>query len=871
MTSKKRRIKKGGKTKHKVWMLFLILMLIISCIAYSSYESFSSLTASIRSLSKPNKKMILINDTFREIFDAENYIQTFIITGDKNMKEQYNKHVESCRSKMEELKIMFAKDSIQKQRVDSLQSLFETKLHYLNAFLKLKNQKEMSVFTNEALEEIQVQLNDSILTELQLRKRAYLNWSSQPVEKDEVIVIPDEYKGLNGFFRKLFGGDNTVFDTISVTRDELFVTQGIKVDTSIVKDYSPDSTLVHVKSILTSIIKKEKRMQQLLSQKELALLQQDQVFISNIKAIIGYLKRDEQIESARSNLYAQKIANQSIRFILMAGATGFIMSGIFLFFILRDTTRSNFYRAQLEKEKAHVEKLAKVKEEFLSNISHEIRTPLQSIQGFSELIGQTKLDDKQAEYIKAINHSNTYLAELINDILDQSKIEAGKLELAAEPFSLTAMLENLEVIFLQMALHKKIAFEVRTAEVLKGVYLIGDAVRIKQVLTNLLSNAIKFTTTGKVTFTIRATRLEQSMRLIMKVCDTGIGISKENKDSVFEQFIQEPSSTDANNSGTGLGLSIAKSLTEAMGGQISLKSTLNVGSVFTVLLKLPYKKINEQVLTHPAIEVAVKVPMNACIMIVEDDGWNATLLKEVLLQRVKKVQVFQNPIDALAFLAATPTAVDLIFTDIKMPQMDGSAFLKEVRLMQIDIPVIALTAHIQKKKLSMLQDEGFDMACSKPYQTTDIDKILQHYLPPVKTSKTSLKKRSYNLSGNTTTIANHSDFDFSIIWKFAENDKNTFQEMLVSLVSNNQQQLRNFKRFMEEESAENLAEISHQMKTTYDNLGLVGVSESLASIELHQQLGKPKKVLDCAIILYQEILDIHVKLKACNIKSQFRT
>ncbi len=866
MSKPQGKFKTNYETKRKIWMIFLIFVLIFACISYSSYQSFSTLTKSIKRLSRPNEKMELINETFREIFEAENHIQAFILTGDTLLEKKYLLQIESARYKMSELRAMLSNDSTQAKRVDSLQTLFETKLQYLRAFLKLKNKKQMSVFTSQALARIKNQLNDSSLLELQMRRGEFLKGYFLPVESEEIVITPDQYKGLNGFIRKIFGGDKTVIDTIMTTKEELFFTKEIRVDTSILKDYSPDSTLVQVQRILNQTIKKEKRMQQQLTQKELALLHQDQVFIFSIRAIIDQLRKEEKEESAQSNQYAREIATRATHFILLAGLAGFFMSSVFLFFILRDITRSYYYRKQLEKEKIYVEKLARIKEEFLSNMSHEIRTPLQSIQGFSELIGQTQLTFKQQEFMSGINYSNTFLSALVTDILDQAKIKAGKLKLNAQPFDLRAMVKEMKILFLPLANKKNISFQASLTGDLKNFWLVGDALQMKRIFTNLLSNAVKFTEKGKVTLTVSATQLSRLVKLEIIVNDTGVGIPQKAQLSIFDEFTQNTFSLDKTG-GTGLGLSITKSLVEAMGGNILVKSKPEFGSTFTVMLELPLAEpnINEPVTKSFKPEEQL---LKATIMVVEDDEWNAKLLEEILIKNVENVEVFKNAADALTFLKEAHQLVDLIFTDIKMPGMDGSAFLKKVRLMKIKIPVVALTAHIQPQKLKVLLNEGFDQVCTKPYKTADIQKILAFKFKSAKV----IKPKPTVLDNNKPSLIKEDMgkaylFDFSIIRKFAGEHEDVFQKMLADLIINNQRQVSEFGKLLASNSSSsinNLADLSHQIKTTYDYLGLYTVSETLGSIELYHQLDNTEQAIACAQKLYPELQVILKKLKtAC--------
>ncbi|PIB36963.1 hypothetical protein BFP72_16905 [Reichenbachiella sp. 5M10] len=845
------------QTKRKVWVLFLITGVITGCICFASYESFVGLTQSIDQLSQPDDRVELINETFQEIVEAENNIQSYILSGDPNMEKQYLLHSKYAKYKIHRLKNRLREDSVQYARVDSLETLFETKLLNLEAFLKIKNRRQQAVFTGEALDEIQRQLNDSTVTEQQLLRQEIFEGEFVPTERQQVQVVEDDYRGVKGFFRKMLGGDNSYLDTVMVHGEELQMSKVIRIDTSVVRGANADTTLREVKTILTEVLKKEKRIKRQMSAQELAMLRQDMAFIANIRSIIFALKQKEKQESKVSNELATQKAARSTMFIISIGFVGLLMSGAFLFLILKDITGAYFYRAQLEKEKIRAEKLAQAKEDFLSNMSHEIRTPLQSIKGFAELIGQTSMTDKQAKFLRAIRYSNDYLSELINDVLDQAKIESGMLEFEEEPFDMCGLIDELETVYGKACEAKGISLYADISG-LGDWYLLGDSVKLKQVLINLLSNAIKFTKEGHVRLQVLAEQTGETMALTMTVTDTGTGISDEMQPVIFDQFTQEVNTESKNYRGTGLGLSIAKSLVEAMGGEISLTSELGKGSVFEVRLKLPFVEGGEEE-NDDMMKVPVGVKFAVRVMVVEDDDWNGTLLREVLLQHVDEVQVFQDAELALAYFDEYPTSMDLVFSDIKMVGMDGVEFLREIRKRNIHIPVIALTAHVQTDKLTELKSEGFDEVYSKPYETKDIQQILMGYFVPVDQEQ---------VSETVTSISGEGVFDFSVIRRFAGDDEETFHRLLSSLLANNQRQLAEYEAYLNAQDTHQLGELCHQMKTTYDNLGLSSISESLASIELHEQLGQTDRIVSTATDLLPDLYSVFENLKK-DLKSRF--
>ncbi|UXP33362.1 ATP-binding protein [Reichenbachiella agarivorans] len=855
-------IKTDRETKRKVWMVFLISFLITCCICYVSYESFLALTGAINRLSQPDERVELINETFQEIVEAENNIQSYILSNDGRLEREYLIHARTAKLKIAELKTLLNDDSLQLERVDSLEILYETKLSNLETFLELKNKRQQEMFTGQALNKIQNQMNDTAVTERQLLRREFLNAEFTPKEK--VLVVEDESKGVKGFFRKMLGSEETYVDTVRTVKDEFSLSKQVRVDTTVIKSLSYDTTLLEVKNILSQALKEEKRMQRRMSAKELELLKQDMRFISNIRGIIYALKQQEKAESAIANHAATRVVAKSTLFIISVGLVGLLMSGGFLFLILRDITGSFYYRIQLEKEKARAEKLALAKEEFLSNMSHEIRTPLQSIKGFSELIGQTTLDPRQSQFLTAIKYSNEYLSGLINDVLDQAKIEAGMLELSKQPFDLPRIVHEIQTVYGKTSDDKGVVFKVNISSEIEDIELVGDAMRIKQVLINLVSNAIKFTTEGFILLDIQGTKKDDTMELVIQVQDTGIGISTEMQTIIFDQFTQEINTTTQNYRGTGLGLSIAKSLTEAMEGKISLESELGKGSTFKMELELPYiEKQKNNTIDLPLVSLQTKFAVQ--VLVVEDDDWNATLIKEVLSQLVNEVKVFQQAHLALEFLLESESQVNLILTDIKMAGMDGAQFLTQVRAAGIQTPMIALTAHVQPDKLQALKDEGFDQVYSKPYNTSDIQQILAQYFEPVRSDSDESRLET---SDEKVSSENQSIFDFSLIYKYAGGNEDTFKSLLSSLLSNNERQLNDYQNYLETDNMSQMADLCHQMKTSYDNLGLTTISEALASIELFHQIGKLDRAKASAEELSAELHVVFEKLRD-QLKRQF--
>jgi two-component system, sensor histidine kinase len=379
----------------------------------------------------------------------------------------------------------------------------------------------------------------------------------------------------------------------------------------------------------------------------------------------------------------------------------------------------------LAKETA--QEAAESKSVFLSNMSHEIRTPLNSIIGFSDLLGKEDLNTEHQDLIEKVNASGKHLLSIINDILDVSKIDAGKMEIEKIPIDLLKIAEKCETLFSLKTEEKGIEFIINT----KGVhhpYVLTDPTRLSQILLNLLSNAIKFTAEGKVELIMKTSDTpENKLKVNMSVIDSGIGIPEDKIKNLFTPFEQVDKTTTRKFGGTGLGLSICKKLTELMKGQISVESMTNQGTTFH--LELTFDKTE---IIKPKEEREIELDNNKLnqlkVLIAEDNKTNQILIRKFL----EKMKIYPVIVDngQLAYEELSKNKFDLLFMDIQMPVWDGIRATKEIRSnINIHQPIIcALSANIFVEEKNNAYKAGMNMYLEKPLTSESLKKVIAKVL-----------------------------------------------------------------------------------------------------------------------------------------------
>jgi PAS domain S-box-containing protein len=379
------------------------------------------------------------------------------------------------------------------------------------------------------------------------------------------------------------------------------------------------------------------------------------------------------------------------------------------------------------------------KQQFLSNMSHEIRTPMNAIIGFTKVVLKTKLSDKQIEYLNAIKISGDALIVLIDDILDLAKVDAGKMTFEKVPFKMSASIKAMLHLF-EVKIQEKNLKLIKDFDPSINNILVGDPVRLHQIVLNLISNAVKFTSKGNITFSIKLiSQDEHTQTISFTISDTGIGIPGPKLQTIFENFQQASSGTSRIYGGTGLGLAIVKQLVESQNGTIEVTSEVMVGSSFEFVLA--FDKVNKDYELEAEEALIAREEQEIKVLVVEDIALNQLLMKTLLDDFGFEREIAAN--GRLAIEKLAHTKFDIVLMDLQMPEMNGFEATEYIRnVMKLDVPIVALTADVTTVDVEKCKAVGMNDYISKP---VDENELYTKIVSIVKKSRLTPKKSDFTL------------------------------------------------------------------------------------------------------------------------------
>lgn len=483
-----------------------------------------------------------------------------------------------------------------------------------------------------------------------------------------------------------------------------------------------------------------------------------------------------------------------------------------------DITKQKTLEKQLGEAKSFAEAASKAKELFLANMSHEIRTPLHVILGMIRQIGRETPLPGQRQYLKQAESSAAHLLSIVRNILDMAKIESGEMSIQVNPFSIREVCNDLFSVFHAQAEEKNIELKIFVDEKISPI-LLGDELRIKQVLINIVGNAIKFTDYGHVILSIHQVKAQGDVEdLIITIADTGIGMSESYSQKLFEKFSQEEDSSARNFEGTGLGMAISRDLIDLMKGSITVQSQRGTGTIFTINLSLRQSvntENNTSVKAHQTPSLKGKL-----ILLVEDHELNRFIVRQSLLPLECEMEEAENGLQAIAKLRKKK--FDLILMDIQMPNFDGIETTKFIRENSLSVaPIIALTANAFKHNLEEFIKIGMNDYIIKPFDENDLQKKITEYLLPTHHEIIQTKKTTNKLIP-----------DFSILVSASNQNEQAVSQLKKLFITGIESDLQLIEKCLDDHDIESLKKIVHKIKPGLTIVKLTDIASLCDQIEI---------------------------------------
>lgn len=698
-----------------------------------------------------------------------------------------------------EMETLSAADDQQNLRTDSLLTLIHEKDQNTIQMLRVLSEANDSLLSASEIEEI-ISEQDSVIIQQRVQHRVI-------TKRDSLLTTPNK----KGFFKRLA-------EVFAPSKDSaVLVNTSLEVATDTILEPVASKDSLQQKIRMAT---EEKRLQRRRTIRRTSTKYQrmNSQLTARMDSLIKQYEEEMTLRARQDAEMQQEVRMRSARTIAGIAIGAVLLSAFFLVLIVRDISRSNRYRRQLEEANKRAEDLLVAREKLMLAITHDFKAPLGSIMGYTELLSRLTEDERQRFYLDNMKSSSEHLLKLVSDLLDFHRLDLNKAEVNRVTFNPSQLFEEIYVSFEPLTVAKGLALQCHVAPELNGRY-VSDPLRLRQIVNNLLSNAVKFTQQGEITLTARY----DSSKLTIAIADSGKGMAAEDRERIFQEFTRL--SGAQGEEGFGLGLSIVKKLVVLLEGTIDVQSKLGEGSCFTVVLPLypvgesiPESQSSPENETADIDEAATAVPLMKVIrvLLIDDDKIQLSLTAAMLKQHGVDAVCCEQLEELIEQLRTS--VFDVLLTDIQMPAINGFDLVKLLRASNIPqaktIPVIAVTARSEMDK-DVLCEHGFAGCLHKPFTVKEL--LMTVNEGQLSADEVHITENMVNTGINFSALTAYSGDDpeaaYSIIQTFVEETKKNVERMRQAFV---------------DKDTDGIAAMAHKLLPL---LTLIGASDAIAPLK----------------------------------------
>lgn len=820
--------------EFKVIALMFVIFVIVLVTGITAYFRFSDLIRNISESVRPDNRLVLSHSLKNDLTELSNIAKTHSLTEDNAYRKNYILRKNQIDDKLSKLK-RISENDFAEIGLNELDTLIRDRLIVLDGIMYAEDPFRVQTALGKVV--FNLETSDLELQYKDYRTNTESGNSEEPVKTKTIKENVDltMLKQSNERLETLEKEEEKLLKKIKKAEKRKNSDKVAELD-SLLNQRKTEAIGIHKKLTKSEEYEQDKKMtidkiykgiedvstEELLIEKEIKLAQLELISMDNVLnlRIANVFDEFELIENAnivKATKYAEEENEKTNVYIGVFSVFVAILLLLMAYIIIQYVKKNNLYKMALKRSTTETEKLVKTRERLMATISHEIRTPMHAINGFAQQLSKEQLSNQQQEYVSMIRKSSEHLTYLINDVLDLSKLQNGKLKLNVASFNLKELITDIAVLSKELLQGKELEIRVNIDPSLVDFYL-GDAYRLRQIFLNIMSNAVKFTEKGSVVMLVTLDEKSDTLHTIRIVVeDTGIGMTESELEKVFNEFEQFNTGVNSKISGTGLGLSITKKLIELHKGKIGIKSEKEKGTTVEILLKLEVTSPPEKSTAPPKKQISC-----SSVLIVDDEEYNRKLLKAML--KSYGITLLEAPNGKEALERLRQHEVDLILLDSRMPVMDGKQTVQKLREMEQQsgksTNVILLTAAGTETEELLEQVNGY---VSKPFSEEQLIDEINRVCGANNQMMTGMEQQQEE--------SHQFPVDFRNLRSLSGSDKGFYADMLTTFISTTSIGVQTMKVALSNTDWELLANEAHKIASPCRHLGALQFHGLLKDIE----------------------------------------